>query len=506
MAVALYARKSVERENSISCETQIEYCRAMLTPDERREKIYEFVDNGFSGGNLDRVAFREMMRLVEGGRISKIVVYRLDRISRSLMDFLNILETLKKHHVDFVSSQEAFLSTGSSYGDMLTKLLALFAEFERQSIIERVTQAYHHRADLKLYMGGQRPFGFALAETEIHGIQTKMLSPLEREISAVKYIFENYAIPGVTLRRLMDNLIQNGTLPTEGNWSSAKLSAIIKNPIYVRADNSIYDYFAKRNTKIVSDVSEFDGIHGVQIYGKTKHTAEDWSDMKAVVMTHEGVIPSDIWLACQKKVLCNKRIGTAISNQTSWLGGKIACKTCRRTMTVTKGGKRADGSQTRYFSCTGKQNRICKGPSVTVYADSLEEMADTLIYEKLRSLKACRTKVSTDNSAKINALKNRISEIGAAQDKLVTLMLNDSVGADMLILFNEKASALSKEKSELLDKIEALEDSIKEVTGVVNFADKWKTAGFEEKKAVCQLLIEKIYIAEDATTEVVWRI
>jgi hypothetical protein len=333
-----------------------------------------------------------------------------------------------------------------------------------------------------------------------------MLSPVEGEISAVKYIFENYTVPGVTLRRLMDNLIQNGTLPTEGNWSTAKLSAIIKNPIYVRADNSIYDYFAKRNTRIVSDVSEFDGIHGVQIYGKTKHIAEDWSDMKAAVMTHEGVIPSDIWLACQKKVLSNKRIGTAISNHTSWLGGKIACKTCRRTMTVTKGGKRADGSQTRYFSCTGKSNRICTGPRVTIYADSLEEMADTLIYEKLRSLKACRTKVSTDNSAKINALKNRISEIGAAQDKLVTLMLNDGVGADMLILFNEKASVLSKEKSELLDKIEALEDSMKEVTGVVNFADKWKTAGFEEKKAVCQLLIEKIYIAEDGTTEVVWRI
>ena len=254
----------------------------------------------------------------------------------------------------------------------------------------------------------------------------------------------------------MDNLIQNGILPTEGSWSTAKLSAILKNPIYVRADNAVYDFLAGRNAKIVSDISEFDGIHGVQIYGKTKHTAEDWSDMKAVVMTHEGVIDSDLWLACQKKVEKNKKIGNSISNETSWLGGMIACKKCGRTMTVTKGGKRADGSQTRYFSCTGKSNRICTGPRVTIYADSLEEMADTLIYEKLRSLKACRTKVSTDNSAKINALKNRISEIGAAQDKLVTLMLNDGVGADMLILFNEKASALSKEKSELLDKIEAI--------------------------------------------------
>ena len=506
MAVALYARKSVERENSISCETQLDFCRAMLNPDERKQKIYEFVDNGFSGGNLDRDAFREMMRLVEGGRISKIVVYRLDRISRSLMDFLNILEILKKHNVDFVSSQEPFLNTGSSYGNMLTKLLALFAEFERQSIIERVTQAYESRSERKLYMGGQRPFGFALAETEIHGIQTKMLSPVEGEISAVKYIFENYTVPGVTLRRLMDNLIQNGILPTEGHWSTAKLSAIIKNPIYVRADNSIYDYFAKNNTKIISDISEFDGIHGVQIYGKTKHTAEDWSDMKAVVMTHEGVISSDIWLACQKKILNNKRIGTAISNHTSWLGGKIACKRCGRTMTVTKGGKHADGSQTRYFSCTGKQNRICKGPNVTIYADSLEEMADTLIYEKLRSLKACRTKVSTDNSAKMNALRNRISEISTAQNKLITLMLNGDVGTDMLTLLNERARAYAEEKRELMEKIEALEDSMKEVTGVVNFADKWKTVGFEEKKAVCQLLIEKIYIDEDGTTEVVWRI
>ena len=505
MAVALYARKSVERENSISCETQLDYCRAMLTPDERREKIYEFVDNGFSGGNLDRDAFREMMKLVEGGRISKIVVYRLDRISRSLMDFLNILEILKKHNVAFVSSQEPFLTTGSSYGNMLTKLLALFAEFERNAIIERVTQAYHHRADLKLYMGGQRPFGFTLVDTEIHGIKTKMLAPVTEEIEQVKYIFENYAVPGVTLRRLMDNLIQNGILPTEGSWSTAKLSAILKNPIYVRADNAIYDFLAGRNAKIVSDISEFDGVHGVQIYGKTKHTAEDWSDMKAVVMTHEGVIPSDLWLACQKKVLSNKRIGNSISNETSWLGGMIACKKCGRTMTVTKGGKRADGSQTRYFSCTGKQNRICEG-TVTVYADSLEKMADALIGEKLLSLKDCRKKTSADNSAKINSLKNRIAEIRASEDKLVSLMLDGNVGADMLALLSERAKRFSEEKRELTEKIEALEDTMGEVESIVNFADKWKTASFGEKKAVCHLLIEKIYIAEDGTTEVVWNV
>ena len=114
MAVALYARKSVERENSISCETQIEYCRAMIKPDERDEKVIEYIDNGFSGGNINRDGFQDMMREVKRGKISKIIVYRLDQISRSLSDFVNILNVLKEHNVKFISSQESF-DTSSTY-------------------------------------------------------------------------------------------------------------------------------------------------------------------------------------------------------------------------------------------------------------------------------------------------------------------------------------------------------------------------------------------------------
>ena len=160
MAIALYARKSIERENSISCETQIEYCKAMLKPDERGEKILTFVDNGFSGGNVIRDGFQSMMRKIEQGKISKVIVYRLDRISRSLSDFVNILATFKKYGVEFVSTQEAF-DTGSPYGELIVKILAVFAEFERQSIIQRVTQAYEHRSEMGFYMGGRKQIGRA---------------------------------------------------------------------------------------------------------------------------------------------------------------------------------------------------------------------------------------------------------------------------------------------------------------------------------------------------------
>lgn len=503
MAIALYARKSVERENSISCETQIEYCRAMIKPDERSEKVQTFVDNGFSGGNTDRDSFQKMMRQIERGKISKVIIYRIDRISRSLSDFVGILETFKAHGVELVSSQESF-DTASPYGEMIVKLLVVFAEFERKSTIERVTQAYQHRSDLGIYMGGRRPYGFTLTDTVIHGIKTKMLEPLESEAQQVRHIFDSYAVGGVSLRRLMDNLVQSNILSSEGSWSTAKLSAILKNPIYVRADNAIYEYYAERGTRMVSEITEFDGVHGLQLYGKTTHKAEDWSDMKVVVMAHEGLVSSDVWLKCQRKLGQNKQIGNSMSNTTSWLGGRIICKQCGRTMTVTKGNPHADGTRTRYFSCTGKShNRTCKGSKVTLYADSLEDMVYELITEKLATLKDSRKQIATDNTGKVNLLKNRLTEIRQAEEKLVDLMMGGAE-SDMMALLNQRAKKLAEEKREVSERIETLEEESTEVIRTVSLSKRWKKATYEERRSVCQLLIHQIRMDADGDAEVVW--
>lgn len=447
-----------------------------------------------------------MMKLVECGKITKIIVYRLDRISRSLSDFVSILNTLKKHNVKFVSSQESF-DTSSPYGEMIVKILMVFAEFERQSIIARVAQSYAHRSEMGFYMGGRRPYGFDLKDTEIRNVKTKMLVPKNGETENLKYIFETYSATSVTLRRLMDNLVQNSILPENGSWSTGKLSAILKNPIYVKADNDIYEYFARHNTNIISNISEFDGVHGLQIYGKTKHTAGDWSDMKAVIMPHEGIIRSDIWLKCRKKLEKNRQIGNSASNTTSWLGGEITCGLCGRTMTVTKGGKRKDGTQTRYFSCTGKShNRICKGINKPVYAENLEDTVYMLISEKIKTLKGHRKKISADNTNQINVLKNKISMVNKEQERIVNILLNDDVGADMINLLNEKAKKLADEKNDVLSKIDALANGESEIINVINLTEKWKTADFEQRKAVCSVLIHKIVINGNGNCRIIWNV
>ena len=84
---------------------------------------------------------------------------------------------------------------------MIVKLLMVFAEFERTSIINRVTQAYAHRSEMGFYMGGRQPYGFELVPTVIHNVKTKKLSPIPAEVEQVRYIFEVYAQESVSLRR-----------------------------------------------------------------------------------------------------------------------------------------------------------------------------------------------------------------------------------------------------------------------------------------------------------------
>ncbi len=508
MPIALYARKSIEKENSISCETQLEYCKAMLKPDERDEKIITFVDNGFSGGNVNRDGFQKMMRQIEQGKISKVVVYRLDRISRSLSDFVNILATFKERGVEFVSTQEAF-DTSSPYGELIVKILAVFSEFERNSIIQRVTQAYEHRSEMGFYMGGRKPYGFELEPTVINNVKTKRLKPIPDEIEQVKYIYDTYAVEQVSLGRLLKNLIENDMMPLSGGgWTTAKLSTIIKNPIYVKADSTVYEYFQLHNAQIISPPEAFDGINGIQIYGISKHEADnaDWSDIKVVVMTHEGVIDSDTWLKCQQKLSKNKQIRNAVSNKTSWLGGKIICGRCGRTMTTIK-GKTGSGEIRRYFTCTGKTHfKDCKGTKGTIYAESLEDMVYTEIANKLETLKNIRTSERKTLHPEINELRNKVKSIELSQNKIADMLMQPEANADLLEIMSQRATKLKAARTELLLKIEEFENTEIDVKQAINLSKKWKTASFEEKRGVCGIIINRIIIDADGNAEIVWNI
>lgn len=509
MAIVLYARKSVERENSISCETQIEYCKSVIKPDERSEKVLTFVDNGFSGGNVNRDGFQKMMNLVRQGRVSKVIVYKLDRISRSLSDFVNILQEFKKHKVEFVSSQESF-DTSSPYGELIVKILMVFAEFERTSTINRVTQAYAHRSEMGFYMGGRQPYGFELIPTVIHNIKTKKLNAVPSEIEQIRYIFEVYAQENVSLRRLMDLLIAEGKQPLNGSsWTTAKLSTLLKNPIYVRADSDVYDYYDRHGVQMITDASLFTGEYGAQLYGHTKHDPgnPDWSDMKLVLLTHPGTVDSDIWLKCQRKLEKNRQITNSYSNPTSWLAGKVVCEKCGHTMTTIKGKVNKNGEIRRYFNCTGRSHKkICTGPNVTIYAGDLENMVYACISEKVHDINVTDQSAKNESSAEINDLKLKLKAIEKSEKQLIDTILSGGFNEDLLTLANQKASQLKRDRLALYERIEDLKSRSSESDAMVDLTKSWQTADYDRKKTVAMIMIHKIMIAEDGSTKVIWRI
>jgi len=509
VAIALYARKSVERENSISCETQIEYCKSVIKPDERSEKVLTFVDNGFSGGDVNRDGFQKMMNLVRQDRVNKVIVYKLDRISRSLSDFVNILQEFKEHKVEFVSSQESF-DTSSPYGELIVKILMVFAEFERTSTINRVTQAYAHRSEMGFYMGGRQPYGFELVPTVIHNIKTKKLNQIPSEIEQIRYIFEVYAQEKVSLRRLMSLLIAESKQPLNGSsWTTAKLSTLLKNPIYVRADSDVYDYYDRHGVQMITDVSSFTGEYGAQLYGHTKHDPgnPDWSDMKLVLLTHPGTVDSDIWLKCQRKLEKNRQITNSYSNPTSWLAGKVVCEKCGHTMTTIKGKVNKNGKMRRYFNCTGRSHKkICTGPKVTIYAGDLEDMVYACISEKIHDINMTGQSVKNESSTEINDLKLKLKAIEKSEKQLVDTMLSGGFNEDLLTLANQKASQLKRDRLALYERIEDLKSSSSESDAMIDLTKSWQTADYDRKKTVAMIMIHKIMIAEDGSTKVIWRI
>lgn len=167
---AIYARQSVDKKDSISIESQIEFCKYELKGGSCRE----YTDKGFSGKNTDRPKFQELIRDIKKGLIAKVIVYKLDRISRSILDFSGMMELFQQYNVEFVSSTEKF-DTSTPMGRAMLNICIVFAQLERETIQKRVQDAYYSRSQRGFKMGGRPPYGFHSEPIKMDGINTKKL-------------------------------------------------------------------------------------------------------------------------------------------------------------------------------------------------------------------------------------------------------------------------------------------------------------------------------------------
>lgn len=190
------------------------------------EEFEIFEDDGYSAKNTDRPHFQEMMSRVRAGEFSHVIVWKVDRISRNLLDFAAMYEELKEHKVTFISMNEQF-DTSTAIGEAMLKIILIFAELERNMTSERVTGIMLDRAENGLWNGARMPVGYRWNE------ETKFPEPDPEEVKIVQFIFDEYEKTRSCMK--VARYLNNNHVKSKrgGEWGSKLVHDIIRNPFYI---------------------------------------------------------------------------------------------------------------------------------------------------------------------------------------------------------------------------------------------------------------------------------
>ncbi|OSQ43165.1 recombinase family protein [Marivita geojedonensis] len=282
---AIYTRKSTEEgleQDFNSLDAQREACAAYILSQKHEgwaERAERYDDGGFSGGSMDRPGLTQLLNDVQAGRVDVIIVYKVDRLTRSLADFAKMVDLFDGAGVSFVSVTQAF-NTTSSMGRLTLNVLLSFAQFEREVTAERIRDKVAASKRKGMWMGGAVPMGYDVADKAL------IVNPVEAE--AIRTIFAEYLVAG-SVRELSERLDALGIVSkrrtdrygrTTGgaSFSRGALYNILRNPIYIgktRHKDELYDGL---HEAIIDDatwqqVQELLANHGGKTIGTSRRTA-----------------------------------------------------------------------------------------------------------------------------------------------------------------------------------------------------------------------------------------
>lgn len=227
---AVYTRKSSEEGLELdfnSLDAQREACEAYIKSQKHEGWTLvtkQYNDGGFSGGTIERPAFKELLEDIKQNKIDIVVVYKVDRLTRSLMDFAKIIEIFDAHQASFVSITQQF-NTTTSMGRLTLNMLLSFAQFEREITSERLRDKFEASRKKGLFVHGKAPIGY-----------TKVGSTLvenPEQSGFVRLIFDKYLELG-SIKNLHDYLIENDIKTESGkNFRKGHLNHLLKNKVYI---------------------------------------------------------------------------------------------------------------------------------------------------------------------------------------------------------------------------------------------------------------------------------
>lgn len=234
--VAIYTRKSVEDSEDKqfnSIDAQRHMCESYIAAKASEGWVAlpdRFDDYGYSGGDLERPAYQRLMQQCESGLIDKVLVFRIDRMTRSTKDFCEFDEKMKKLGVGFTSVSEPFVDTSSPMGELVVNLLVSFGQWERKTIQERIQRHFRTALEQGYFVGGVPPYGYK--------VENQSLVPDPEAAKNVPHIFRLFLEHG-SLKKVASQLQTEGIERFPGRpWTIQSVKNCLKNVRYVGDANS----------------------------------------------------------------------------------------------------------------------------------------------------------------------------------------------------------------------------------------------------------------------------
>lgn len=474
MKVAIYTRVSTmeqaEEGYSIS-EQQDKLKKYCDIKDWKVARVY--TDPGFSGSNVNRPSLQQLISDCKNQLFDAVLVYKLDRLSRSQKDTLYLIEDVfNKNGVDFISLSENF-DTSTAFGKAMIGILSVFAQLEREQITERMTLGRVGRAKAGKAMSWSNcPFGYTI-QKEIYEID-----PFRAEI--VKRIYRDY-LAGISITAIKKNLNEEGHVGKDINWSYRTVRQIL--------DNIVYAGYIKYKNEI------YPGLHRPIV------SLSDYKKVQAEL---------------EKRRITQAELHNPRPFRTKYmLSGLMRCGYCNSVLqirTITyKNGKRShryhcpsskphkNSSYKRYdFDCGFKFVRKTEIESLVV--DEIKKLP-------LNIDKVINNQENKDVSKEVKAIKTELQQVQKKQDKLVDLYLLDNINVDEL---NKKNDELSKQKENLQKRLNSLTDN-KKKEKIEDFIKNAKEAknidklDYEKQKVIVRNLVSGIKVFNDKV-EINWNV
>lgn len=423
-----------------------------------------YTDAGFSGADTNRPALQELLSDVRAGRITKVLVYKLDRLSRSQKDTLKLIEDeFLQHNVAFESMTEK-LDTGTAHGRAMIGILAAFAQLEKEMIHERMSLGIEARIKEGKWRGGFKvPFGYDYDQD-----QGKLVIN-EYQAMIVRYLFQQFT-EGRSISAIAKDLETKGWQLSNGKCNRRSLQYILQNKTYC---------------------------------GYLKHGSE-W-----LCGLHTAIIDEDTYNSAQ--AILKGHIASNTSPQTTLLGGLLYCGQCGARYGKTKTGTSKYGYRYKYgcYSRSKKVPSMVKDPDCrNKYYDMAD--LDTLICDQIRKLALDpaylqQLKESTkqsDTAQQITAIQQQIRHINSQLSRFMDLY---GLGKYSIEDLDAKTQPLMEQRNKLQQELTMLQ-ATKTITDdqvlqlVRSFDEAMTASNMEEKQRIIHILIDKIIIDVDDVT------